>query len=179
MKQVTMESVKQRIAEASELRHRDGRDVVAERIYEQVVKPLQEQVRLLTEQRDAVVVEMAALKSNLMFWDAEDPEAPYEHPDEIASECEMAYGTEFTVQVAAKMPNRVYRVVSSSEYSTEVELVEGGEIKTPATDAAIAALRAEGIEQWIASRNGAWNGTTKQAEEFARQLRDSKGANHE
>ena len=57
MKQVTMESVKQRIAEASELRHRDGRDVVAERIYEQVVKPLQEQVRLLTEQRDAVVVE--------------------------------------------------------------------------------------------------------------------------
>lgn len=44
------------------------------------------------------------------------------------------------------------------------------------TDAAIAALRAEGIEQWIASRNGAWNGTTKQAEEFARQLRESKGA---
>lgn len=48
-------------------------------------------------------------------------------------------------------------------------------IEAPATEAAIAALRAEGIEQWIASRNGAWNGTTKQAEEFARQLRESKG----
>lgn len=146
MKQVTMESVKQRIADlesagkvvgglslSSEFELACLRELVA----------VTEQVRLLTEKRDAVVAENVALKSNLMFWDAEDPEAPYEHPDEIASECEMCYGTEFTVQVAARMPNRVYRVVSSSEYSTETELVEGGEINTPATDAAIAALRAE------------------------------------
>ncbi|MDU7196966.1 MAG: hypothetical protein E6288_03225 [Enterobacteriaceae bacterium] len=175
MKQVTMESVKQRIAVLESA----GKIVGVLGLGGEFELACLRELVAVTEQRDAVVVEMAALKSNLMFWDAEDPEAPYEHPDEIASECEMAYGTEFTVQVAAKMPNRVYRVVSSSEYSTEVELVEGGEIKTPATDAAIAALRAEGIEQWIASRNGAWNGTTKQAEEFARQLRDSKGANHE
>lgn len=45
-------------------------------------------------------------------------------------------------------------------------------IETPATDYVIASLRAEGIEQRIASRNGAWNGTTKQAEEYAAQLRN-------
>ncbi|AMO48863.1 Hypothetical protein AKI40_2465 [Enterobacter sp. FY-07] len=96
-----------------------------------------------------LAAESAALKSNLMFWDAEDPESPYDHPDEIASECEMDYGTEFTVQVAARMPNRVYRVVSALEYSTEVELIEGGEVKTPSLDAFLASLRAEGVDGGI------------------------------
>ncbi|HAV1616901.1 TPA: hypothetical protein JG867_004091 [Enterobacter hormaechei subsp. xiangfangensis] len=46
-------------------------------------------------------------------------------------------------------------------------------IKTeiPATDAFLAEVRASGIDQWIASRNGRWNGTTAEAERFAAQLR--------
>ncbi|EMM5580498.1 hypothetical protein RJO02_004244 [Enterobacter hormaechei] len=42
---------------------------------------------------------------------------------------------------------------------------------TPATDAFLAEVRASGIDQWIASRNGRWNGTTAEAERFASQLR--------
>lgn len=42
---------------------------------------------------------------------------------------------------------------------------------TPATDAFLAEVRASGIDQWIASRNGRWNGTTAEAERFAAQLR--------
>ncbi|MEG6207947.1 hypothetical protein UXO29_17700 [Enterobacter hormaechei] len=41
----------------------------------------------------------------------------------------------------------------------------------PATDALLAEVRASGIDQWIASRNGRWNGTTEEAERFAAQLR--------
>lgn len=45
------------------------------------------------------------------------------------------------------------------------------DVKTPATDAFLAEVRASGIDQWIASRNGRWNGTTAEAERFADQLR--------
>lgn len=44
-------------------------------------------------------------------------------------------------------------------------------LKTPATDAFLAEVRAQGIEQWISSRDGRWNGTTAEAERFAAQLR--------
>lgn len=186
MKQVTMESVKQRIADLESA----GKVVGGLSLSSEFELSCLRELVAVTEQRDALVVENVALKSNLMFWDAEDPEAPYEHPDEIASECEMAYGTEFTVQVAAKMPNRVYRVVSSSEYSTEVELVEGGEIKTPATSSAIAALRAEGVEMLAERRKKAADiarqrddlciadsleGEAIRAQMFAKELREIKG----
>jgi len=45
----------------------------------------------------------------------------------------------------------------------------------PEIDAAIAEIMAQGVAQgvdeWIESRNGRWNGTTKEAEEFAANLR--------
>lgn len=44
-------------------------------------------------------------------------------------------------------------------------------IETTSTDAILAEVRASGIEQWIASRDGRWNGTTAEAERFAAQLR--------
>lgn len=44
--------------------------------------------------------------------------------------------------------------------------------ETPATDRFLAEQRAIGIEKWISSRGGRWNGTTKEAEEFAQQLRN-------
>lgn len=39
------------------------------------------------------------------------------------------------------------------------------------TEAYICGLQAQGIDKWIESRDGRWNGTTKEAEEFAVNLR--------
>lgn len=100
-------------------------------------------------QRDQLAAENAALKSNLMFWDAEDPEAPYDTPEEIAEACTLDYNDEFIVQVANRLPNRTYRVCESWEHECKIELVEGGEVKTPATDAFLAEVRAQGAEGFI------------------------------
>ncbi|HCR1946497.1 TPA: hypothetical protein ONC63_001435 [Enterobacter kobei] len=43
--------------------------------------------------------------------------------------------------------------------------------ETPNLDAFLAEVRASGIDQWIASRDGRWNGTTAEAERFAAHLR--------
>ena len=43
--------------------------------------------------------------------------------------------------------------------------------ETPNLDAFLAEVRASGIDQWIASRDGRWNGTTAEAERVAAQLR--------
>ncbi|MFQ6284473.1 hypothetical protein ACLMPM_03575 [Yersinia enterocolitica] len=44
---------------------------------------------------------------------------------------------------------------------------------TTATTQALNEIKAQGVEEWIASRNGRWNGTTKEAELFAASLRGS------
>ena len=100
------------------------------------------------QQLAAVVAENAGLKSNLMFWDADNPELPYEHPDEIAMECEIAYDDTFEVQVAARMPNRKYRVVIMTDDDCQTEQVVSEEIKTPATDAFLAEVRAQGVDMF-------------------------------
>ncbi|MDA5496903.1 hypothetical protein [Yersinia aleksiciae] len=43
--------------------------------------------------------------------------------------------------------------------------------ETPATNQMINEIKAQGVDEWIASRNGRWNGTTKEAEKFAASLR--------
>lgn len=45
---------------------------------------------------------------------------------------------------------------------------------TPATDRIVAGIKADGVEEWVSSRGGRWNGTTEEALKFAAQLR--KGA---
>jgi len=103
----------------------------------------------LCESRNEVkqlAAENAALKSNLMFWDAEDPEVPYCSPEDIANEIMLGYNEEVDVQVAARLPNRKYRVCKLTESEREIELVNGGNIATPATDAYTASLRAEGVD---------------------------------
>ena len=45
------------------------------------------------------------------------------------------------------------------------------EVETPATTQALNEIKAQGVDEWIASRNGRWNGTTKEAEKFAASLR--------
>jgi len=99
----------------------------------------------LKAERDAMAAENVALKTNLMFWDAEDPEAPYDHPEEIANNCAMELHTEFDVQVAAKMPNRTYRVSDVGDYDCTLELVSGGMPETPATDAYLNSVRADAV----------------------------------
>lgn len=98
----------------------------------------------------ALAAENAGLKSNLMFWDAEDPEAPYDCPEEIAENCQMDFNTEFDVQVAARMPNRTYRVCEITEFERSIELVGGGEVETPATAAFLAEVRASAIPEGYA-----------------------------
>lgn len=47
-------------------------------------------------------------------------------------------------------------------------------VETPATDRIVAGIKADGVEEWVSSRGGRWNGTTEEALKFAAQLR--KGA---
>lgn len=135
-------------------------------------------------QRDQLAVENAALKSNLMFWDAEDPEAPYDTPEEIAEACTLDYNDEFIVQVANRLPNRTYRVCESWEHECKIELVEGGEVKTPSTDAFLAEVRSRGLDEMavayrkFASEEGcscnmqsSYNLTAERAESYAAYVR--------
>lgn len=46
--------------------------------------------------------------------------------------------------------------------------------ETPATDLIVAGIKADGVEEWVSSRGGRWNGTTEEALKYAAQLR--KGA---
>lgn len=103
------------------------------------------ELRRSREISSALAAENAGLKSNLMFWDAEHPEAPYDSPEEIAEACSLNYNEEFNVHVASKLPNRAYRVCESWEHECKIELVEGDEVKTPATDAFLAKVRATAI----------------------------------
>ena len=45
-------------------------------------------------------------------------------------------------------------------------------LETPATDRIVAGIKADGVEEWVSSRGGRWNGTTEEALKFAKQLRD-------
>ena len=46
------------------------------------------------------------------------------------------------------------------------------QVETPATDRIVAGIKADGVEEWVSSRGGRWNGTTEEALKFAKQLRD-------
>lgn len=46
--------------------------------------------------------------------------------------------------------------------------------QTPATDRIVAGIKADGVEEWVSSRGGRWNGTTEEALKFAKQLREGK-----
>lgn len=48
------------------------------------------------------------------------------------------------------------------------------DIETPATDRIVAGIKADGVEEWVSSRGGRWNGTTEEALKFAKQLREGK-----
>ena len=88
-----------------------------------------------------LAAENAALKSNLIYWDDEDS-GPVRSPLDYAHGAGLEDGEEFEMQVAARMPNLTYRVVSTSRFRTEIQLVSGSLPQTPATDAFLAEVRA-------------------------------------
>ncbi|HDK6370704.1 TPA: hypothetical protein M4155_004623 [Klebsiella pneumoniae] len=45
-------------------------------------------------------------------------------------------------------------------------------LETPATERIVAGIKADGVEEWVSSRGGRWNGTTEEALKFAKQLRE-------
>ncbi|MEX1766358.1 ead/Ea22-like family protein, partial [Escherichia coli] len=89
-----------------------------------------------------LAAENESLKSNLIYWGGEDS-GPVRSPLDYAHEAGLESGEEFELQVAARMPNLTYRVVSSSLFRTEIELIGGLLPETPATDAFLAEIRAE------------------------------------
>lgn len=137
--------MKQETYAASVEREQLEQDLVTK---DQLCQAFASKILELTAERDALAAENVALKTNLMFWDAEDPERPYDDPSVIASNCEIPTGQEFIVQVAARMPDRKYRVSRVDDYDCEVELVSGKAPAIPDTDAFANQFRAEGVEMF-------------------------------
>ncbi|EMV2964813.1 hypothetical protein AAB236_002531 [Klebsiella pneumoniae] len=53
------------------------------------------------------------------------------------------------------------------------------ELDFSATDAYLAGIKADGVEEWVSSRGGRWNGTTEEALKFAKQLREGGATNEQ
>ncbi|MFB4541798.1 hypothetical protein ACE3J1_17980 [Enterobacter hormaechei subsp. steigerwaltii] len=137
-----------------------------------MVSNLATQLDVQLARSNALAAENAGLKSKLIFWDWNDPEMSYDSPEELAEAFSLNYNEEFTVMVAAKMPNRVYRVCESWEQECKVELVDGGEFETPDTDAFLAEVRAQGVEMF-AAYCGEENSVFVEAKAYYRSLPDA------
>ncbi|ELF7691696.1 hypothetical protein RNM44_002467 [Escherichia coli] len=109
------------------------------------IKQADSAVKLAHEKFSVLAAENESLKSNLIYWGREDS-GPVRSPLDYAHEAGLESGEEFELQVAARMPNLTYRVVSSSLFRTEIELIGGLLPETPATDAFMAEVRAQGVE---------------------------------
>ena len=68
-------------------------------------------------------------------------------------------------QLMAGRPGGVY-------FNKWEKLIVGVLNETPATDRFVAGIKADGVEEWVSSRGGRWNGTTEEALKFAAQLRE-------
>ncbi|HBX7921303.1 TPA: hypothetical protein MIG88_01960 [Klebsiella pneumoniae] len=62
--------------------------------------------------------------------------------------------------------------VACQQVALEAAIEEFDAIETPATDRIVAGIKADGVEEWVSSRGGRWNGTTEEALKFAKQLRE-------
>ncbi|HBS5729147.1 TPA: hypothetical protein MAK62_002163 [Klebsiella pneumoniae] len=62
--------------------------------------------------------------------------------------------------------------VACQQVALEAAIEEFHAIETPTTDRIVAGIKADGVEEWVSSRGGRWNGTTEEALKFAKQLRE-------
>ncbi|MFL4888642.1 hypothetical protein ACJ6UH_01485 [Escherichia coli] len=62
------------------------------------------------------------------------------------------------------------------DYVSEINMYVSRDVNAenpfPATDSFYAGIKADGVEEWVSSRGGRWNGTTEEALKFAKQLRE-------
>lgn len=62
------------------------------------------------------------------------------------------------------------------DYVSEINMYVSRDVNAenpfPATDRILAGIKADGVEEWVSSRGGRWNGTTEEALKFAKQLRE-------
>lgn len=62
------------------------------------------------------------------------------------------------------------------DYVSEINMYVSRDVNAenpfPAIDAYLAGIKADGVEEWVSSRGGRWNGTTEEALKFAKQLRE-------
>lgn len=157
MKQVTMESVKQRIADLERADNTFGLGLNTE--FE--LACLRELVAV-TEQRDALVVENHLSRNAVQTF------------------CDVVGGN--TYAICEEVGEDGVRAILAAMKATG---------NMPATSSAIAALRAEGVEMFAkkcsekskqaisSDTRDNWWICGEHADDFARQLRESKGANHE
>ncbi|ELC24006.1 ead/Ea22-like family protein [Escherichia coli] len=122
-----------------QIRHQEM-DIIAELLDEREAQ--NKRIAELEANLAVLAAENAGLKSNLIYWGGEASE-PVRSPLDYAHEAGLESGEEFEMQVAARMPNLTYRVVSSSRFRTEIELVGGLLPETPATNAFLAEVRAQ------------------------------------
>ncbi|EGH9954553.1 hypothetical protein IFO23_003709 [Escherichia coli] len=125
-----------------EIRHREV-DIIADLLDEREAQS--KRIAELETNLVTLATENEALKSNLIYWGGEDSGA-VRSPLDYARAAGLGSGEEFEVQVAARMPNLTYRVVSNSRFRTTIELVDGSLPETPATDAFLDEIRAQGVE---------------------------------
>lgn len=131
---------------ASELKAECG--AVDMRSVAKLLSDLATQLEVQLARANALAAENEALKSNLIYWGGEDS-GPVRSPLDYAHEAGLESGEEFEMQVAARMPNLTYRVVSGSRFRTEIELIGGLLPETPATDAFLVEIRAEARNEGI------------------------------
>ncbi|HHP1351795.1 TPA: hypothetical protein ACRX9C_005544 [Klebsiella michiganensis] len=60
----------------------------------------------------------------------------------------------------------------NSGFLTRAEAEEAIRKACSATDRIVAGIKADGVDEWVSSRGGRWNGTTEEALKFAKQLRE-------
>lgn len=164
MKQITMESVKHRIADLESA----GKVVGGLSLSSEFELACLRELVAVTEQRDAVVAECALVKSK---------------GRELLGEACAVY---------AKLNKLIDPAIGDFiDGQTLHEFQFVLDVESTATSAAIAALRAEGVEMFAkhctekskqsisSDTRDNWWLCGEHADDFARQLRESKGANHE
>lgn len=168
MKQLTMESVKQRIADLE--RARFGGLAIS--LQEERELACLHELVAVTEQRDALVVEAAQMRKIIDSVTDLDNEPQY-HEQGMGCGLEDRGITDRYDAMRHGWDEAMERV-----YAEVIPCAE--ELSFPATDAYIAALRAEGVEMAISHLVEKFNGTgigvpVMALEHLARQLRESKG----
>lgn len=114
----------------------------------------------LTTQLESVVAENAARKSEVPLGAIENGRAFADRLAAYPFECQGGN---------LSMCSDWQELICCFEHLAEWAM--HGQDETPATSAFLAEVRASGIDQWIASRDGRWNGTTKEAERFSAKIR--------